>query len=66
MKKLDSQQSVNAAIIGYVKHIPKGATYVITRSTAEKTVVSYWFNGQQVVKEFPPERRPDPDLPDDL
>ena len=66
MKKLDSQQSVNAAIGGYLKSIPKGATYVTTRSTVDKTVVSYWFNGQRVEKDFPPDRRPDPDLPDEI
>lgn len=64
MKK-QSDNRVGVAVAGYLRSIPKGATYVTTRSTVDKTVVSYWFNGQKVEKEFPPER-PDPELPDDL
>lgn len=64
--KSRTDQSITTAVTGYVRSIPKGATFVTTRSTVDKTVVSYWFNGQKVVKEFPPYSDPEPDLPDDL
>ena len=61
--KMRSEGMPSVAVRGYLRSIPKGASYVTTRCTVEKTVVSYHFNGQKVEKEFPPEPV-DPELPD--
>jgi len=53
--KMRSADMPSVAVRGYLRSIPKGASYVTTRCTVEKTVVSYHFNGQKVEKEFPPE-----------